>query len=59
MRRDPTQQCETGCSGTCRSDGENEYETEAEAALEEMDDAEMEELKLDAMQNCDEVSKSG
>ena len=31
----------------CRSDGENEYETEAEAALEEMDDAEMEERELE------------
>ena len=38
-----------GCVGTCRSDGENEYETEAEAALEEMDDAEMEERELNAM----------
>ena len=31
----------------CRSEGENEYETEAEAALEEMDDAEMEERELE------------
>ena len=34
-------------SGMCRSDGENEYETEAEAALEEMDDAETEERELE------------
>ena len=45
--QDPNQKCETGCVGMCRSDGENEYETEAEAALEEMDDAEMEERELE------------
>ena len=45
--REPNQQCETGCTGMCRSEGENEYETEAEAALEEMDDAEMEERELE------------
>ena len=53
--RDPNQQCETGCIGLCRSEGENEYETEAE----EMDGAEMEEPKPNVMQNFDEVSKSG
>ena len=45
--QDPNQSCEAGCVGVCRSDGESEYETEAEAALEEMDDAEMEERELE------------
>ena len=39
--------CEAGSVGICRSEGENEYETEAEAALEEMDDAETEERELE------------